>query len=139
MQVKCIGNKGKDISDKLLNTGYCSITTEFYLKLEKIYVVYGIYTSNDGFIFYLLQDLESGWPDWYPAELFIVIDHILPLEWSHNFFDYNNSRSAIFGYKELNFDHYVGLIEREDKDKEIFLKRKKEIDEFAELMCYKGK
>lgn len=41
----------------------------------------------------------------------------------------------IWGYRELALDdtHALGLIERESKDMELFLKRKAEIDEFEAL------
>ncbi|PEX40006.1 hypothetical protein COK00_23120 [Bacillus cereus] len=43
--------------------------------------------------------------------------------------------TPIWGYKELALDdtHALGLIERESKDMELFLKRKAEIDEFEAL------
>ncbi|AIW84363.1 hypothetical protein bwei_1716 [Bacillus mycoides] len=41
----------------------------------------------------------------------------------------------MWGYKELalNDIHALGLMERENKDIEIFLKRKAETDEFEEM------
>lgn len=139
MQVKCIGNRGTDLSDKLLSIRYTFLTTKYDLEIEQIYTVYGIYISNKGPVLYLIQDIYDNWPDWYPADLFITTDHLLPLEWYYNFFGYDNCVSAIWGYKELalNLEHYNGLIEREDKDMEIFFKRKREIDDFAELVSSK--
>lgn len=75
-------------------------------------------------------------PSWYPADLFTVIDNLLPLEWYFNYHGFieNWNLNAIWGYKEIALDekHYEGLIEREDVAIRIFLKRKKEIEEIYE-------
>ncbi|GAE42883.1 TPA: GNAT family acetyltransferase [Bacillus mycoides] len=55
------------------------------------------------------------------------------------FADYKLSKAItieyMWGYKELalNDIHALGLMERENKDIEIFLKRKAETDEFEEM------
>lgn len=57
----------------------------------------------------------------------------------YNLADHKHSKATtieyIWGYKELalNDRHALGLMERENKDIEIFLKRKAEMDEFEEL------
>lgn len=73
-------------------------------------------------------------PSWYPAELFEVSNPLQPLEWY--FADHKQSKVTtieyIWGYKELSLNdrQALGLMERVNKDMEIFLKRKAEIDEF---------
>lgn len=141
MQVRCIGNKGNNLSKKTLVSGYQINTNFSELSIESVYVIYGISFYDDSTLSYLITSKNQWQPFWYPAELFTVSDNLLPLEWYYNFLGYNSCISAIWGYKELALDlnHYDGIIEREKKDIEIFLKRKKEIDEFAELARYKGK
>lgn len=135
MKVICINNSCNQFSDKLLKQGY---TRDMILNLEirKEYVVYGIGLSNGELDYQLLGEGEDM-PSWYPAELFKISDPLQPLEWY--FADHKHIKETtidyIWGYKELALDdtHALGLIEREKKDMEIFLKRKAEIDEFMEL------
>ncbi|MBY7125769.1 GNAT family acetyltransferase [Bacillus sp. 16GRE42] len=85
----------------------------------------------------LILGERENMPSWYPAELCEISDALQPIEWycaehrnvTDTIIDY------IWGYKELALDdtHVLGLIERENKDMELFLKRKAEIDEFEEL------
>ena len=76
---------------------------------------------------------EDGNPFWFPAELFVVEDTSLPKEMHYKYFGLQDKRGVIafWGYKEMVLDdqHYVDLIEGESKAIEIFLKRKKEIDQ----------
>lgn len=89
-----------------------------------------------GFLHYLTLDKYATLPFWSPAPLFDIFDNTLPLEWYYNFFGYGEQHyiTAIWGYKEMVFDeaHHDALIEREDEAIRIFLKRKKEIDEYIE-------
>lgn len=82
---------------------------------------------------YLIKGTDENLPSWYPAEVFIMEDTLLPIEW---YFRYQNSDelSAIWGFQELVIEEqYLDeLIEREDRAIRIFLKRKKEIDEFMD-------
>lgn len=133
MKVKCIKNKGKDLDANTLKIVHLA-TTEFQLNIGEIYVVYGMCLWK-GIMHYLLVDKYKINPFWFPAELFRVIDNMLPLEWYYNFGGYGEEINAIWGYKELVLDesHYIGLIEREKKSIEVFLKRKKEIEEYADI------
>lgn len=116
-----------------LNNSGDSVETEYPLKLGETYIVYGQNISK-GILKYLVIGTYENLPSWYPAELFEVSDSMLPLEWYYQY-DANSVISAIWGYKELVLDesHHDDLLEREDKAIRIFLKRKKEIDEFNDL------
>jgi hypothetical protein len=59
---------------------------------------------------------------------------IFPLEWYYQFYGYDSNISSIWGYKELVLGekHHDDLMEREDNAIRIFLKNKKEIDEYCE-------
>lgn len=132
MKVKCLFNTGIGFSkNTLLNMG-CTIYTELPLTIDEIYIVYGQIISR-GILKYLIKGSKENLPSWYPAEIFEVVDSLLPFEW---YFKYNktNEISAIWGYQELvSDDKYLEkLVEREDDAIRIFLKRKKEIDEFSE-------
>ncbi|WP_088346304.1 hypothetical protein [Bacillus cereus] len=124
----------------LYNTGNAlsKITEEtFNLTIEKEYIVYGICKLQSGELTYLILGERENMPSWYPAELFKISDALQPLEWycaEHKQVK-DTTIDYIWGYKELALDdtHALGLIERENKDMELFLKRKAEIDEFEEL------
>ncbi|EEM95396.1 MULTISPECIES: hypothetical protein [Bacillus] len=129
MKVTCLYNTGNALS---------KITEEtFNLTIEKEYIVYGICKLQSGELTYLILGERENMPSWYPAELFKISDALQPLEWycaEHKQVK-DTTIDYIWGYKELALDdsHALGLIERENKDMELFLKRKAEIDEFEEL------
>lgn len=129
MKVTCLYNTGNALS---------KITEEtFNLTIEKEYIVYGICKLQSGELTYLILGERENMPSWYPAELFKISNALQPLEWycaEHKQVK-DTTIDYIWGYKELALDdtHALGLIERENKDMELFLKRKAEIDEFEEL------
>jgi hypothetical protein len=128
MKVKCIANKGKDLPKQILDVEHL-VTSEFALEINKIYEVYGL-MSWSGIINYLTLDKYAILPFWFPADLFIVTDNTLPMEWYFEYFGINHEINFLCGYKELIQDqkHFVNLIERESSAIEIFIKRKKEIE-----------
>lgn len=131
MKVRCIANTG----DKLLRKSQVlgnSNETEYSVKIDEMYTVYGQHLYR-GVLSYLLLGTYENLPSWYPAELFKVADPLLPLEWYYQFYGDENDISAVWGYRELVAidSHHDDLIEREDEAIRIFLKRKKEIDEFS--------
>lgn len=132
MKVKCIANSGKDLSGKSLALGYTVESRFDELKIGESYFVYGMHVY-EGMISYLLIDEEINRPFWYPAELFVVSDHRLPVEWYFNYYGDREDYlvSAVWGYKELALDenHHDGLLEREPEDMKIFFARKKEMEE----------
>ncbi|CDN45759.1 MULTISPECIES: hypothetical protein [Paenibacillus] len=132
MKVRCIANTGDKLSIKTKELGN-SDQTRYSVKIDEQYTVYGQHIYK-GVLSYLLLGTFENLPSWYPAELFEVTDTLLPLEWYFQFYGNENSISAIWGYKELVAidSHHDDLIEREDEAVRIFLKRKKEIDEFNE-------
>lgn len=132
MKVKCIAISGKDLSPKTLSeVGFSS--TEFQLEIDALYTVYGIVLKN-GVISYLTMDRWKTLPFWLPAELFLVEDHLLPLDWYYrHFYPPIEGKEALWGYEELVLDpnHYLKLIERDNEAVKIFLKRKEEIDHWS--------
>ena len=133
MKVKCIANRGIDLFPQTIEAG-TTIKIKFDLNICKVYVVYGILLYNQT-LKYLISDEQYDSPYWYPAELFEIIDHSLPINWHFNFYgyskhpEYNIYTNAIWGYKEfLDLNHYTNIIERLGNDRDIFFKRKKEIN-----------
>ena len=142
MKVKCVFNTGNNLSENTLQAGY-SKTTRFNLDIDKEYAVYGM-SMWKGSLNYLLAE-DPSTPSFYPAELFEVTDHLLPLIWFFNFEKYENyegkeSSTAVWGYKEmvLDPDHYIALLEGKLEALSIFNKRKEKIDEWQELRSQKS-
>ena len=132
MKVKCLANTGKGFSEYTMTHMGCSVNTKMPLCINETYTVYGQMLYR-GILKYLIKGTTENLPSWYPAEIFEVKDSLLPFDW---YFKYkrNDEISAIWGFQELaNDEQYLyDLIEREDEAIRIFLKRKKEIDEFSE-------
>ncbi|MDF2804278.1 MAG: hypothetical protein K0S61_4183 [Anaerocolumna sp.] len=130
MKIKCIANTGNLLSPAAKALGN-SNETKYSVKIGEVFNVYGQHLFK-GVLSYLVIGTYENLPSWYPVELFEVVDPMLPLEWYYGFYGYDNLISSIWGYKELVSDenHHDELIEREDKAIRIFLKRKKEIDEY---------
>ena len=125
MTVKCIGNTGYYLSKETrLKTGD-TIHTKYPLKIGDIFIVYGQLLCNDT-LHYLIKGTEENLPSWYQAELFEVINALMPLEF---YFKYNSHSKirALWGFQELVFDENYGeaLEERESYAIQIFLKKKK--------------
>lgn len=129
MKIKSIATLRKDLSEKAQEV--YDVTRDFQLPTLKIFTVYGI-SIWEGVLHYLIVNENDPRPDWYPADLFSIEETILPGEMHHKYFGNQDKRGvhALWGYKELVIDyhHYADLIERDPNALEIFLKRKKEID-----------
>ena len=118
-------------SPKSVKVGYDLKTIYEELEVNKEYYVYGIILYEDGIKYLLYVDSEiPAFPLWYPAELFEVVDNVLPANWYYKFNGViEGAVSAIWGYKELvlSDSHFDSLEEQETADIELFLKRKKEM------------
>ncbi|MEN6355850.1 MAG: phosphoribosylaminoimidazole synthetase [Armatimonadota bacterium] len=137
MKVKCVANTGRALSQTSFDAGDL-ITSEFPVDIGYIYTVYGMSIWR-GRVDYLVDiagnpQQRMSHAGWYNAELFEVVDDRLPPNWHFNFRGFGVSfLHAIWGYPELmDENHCVGLIELNMEDMLIFLKRKKEIDEFSQ-------
>jgi hypothetical protein len=129
MKIKCIATLRKDLYQ---NTQNVLVTQDFELPVGKTFTVYSI-SIWETVLHYLIADVNEPRPDWYPAELFVVQDTMMPKEMHYKYFGLEDKRgvNALWGYKEMVLDdqHYIDLIERESNAIEVFFKRKKEIDE----------
>lgn len=138
MRVSCVKNKGEDLTKATIDLGGYTLGTNFAgeLKVNTVYTVYGISLWMSS-LHYLLIGEDDNCPDWYPSELFEVIDKRLPFEWFFTRLKESeiSNVKAIWGYEELvmDEDHYDDLVERKIDAFEVFLKRKKDIDEYHDL------
>jgi hypothetical protein len=128
MKVKCLHNSGKDLQEQTLALGY-SKNCEMNLEINKNYNVYGMYYIKQ-VIYYLIFDGET--PDWYPSELFTIIDNRISYMWYFKKYDPIDPGliEAFWGYYELIIidNHYSDLVDREYKAMSIFRKRKEQMD-----------
>jgi len=137
MKVKCIANTGEELSQKTLNAGY-EKTFTFNIKIDTEYAVYSMLMWGDTLDYLISTNTEES-PSWFSAELFEVVNHLLPLVWFFTFDKYKNYKSedsqiAIWGYREMVSDpeHHIALTEEKEEALRIFFKRKRQIDEFEE-------
>lgn len=104
------------------------------LALSQVYIVYGFSVWHN--MLHYLLNIPYGdryiRPDWYPADLFEVVDSLLPNNMYFRYFGLDDKRgvNALCGYKELIYDygHYHDLIEYEMKALQIFQYRMQEIE-----------
>jgi len=107
------------------------------LSLGEIYTVYSISVCKN-VLHYLVVPEECGLPDWYPAELFEVVNEKLPENtYFKNFTGDPRGLNALWGYQEmvLNYSHYGDLLERQEHALHIFHLRKQEFDNSAINSC----
>jgi len=142
MKVRCIANTGKKLPNEIIKLGY-EKTYKFGVEIGKTYTVYSIFFWK-GSLDYLLSTSNNTAPSWYPSELFEVENHLLPISWFFTYEKYKNykgedSQKAIWGYKEMISDseHYIDLEEGKKDAIAIFFKRKRQLDEYEKVNCFK--
>ena len=130
MKIKCKEVEGYQFSRKDVREGITNRVKHRGLTKEKSYVVYGMTICQEGLDYLIYDDYEM--PMWYSADLFEIEDSLLPNNWHHSFWGYDeHGITAIWGYSELakSQKHFDGLAEQNEEDVELFVKRKKETDE----------
>lgn len=130
MRVTCISTDSYLLSNRAVRQGDETRTCYQGVSLDQGYLVYGIILYEDG-LRYLLYD-AFGMPNWYPAELFEVVDSRCPSNWYYRFLGYDDSSlTAIWGYEELVSSdvHYDELCEQDPGAVELFTRKKREIDD----------
>ncbi len=126
--VTCLSRMRKDVIEPDC-ARYTSEVSEELLPGNQ-YAVYGLCLIEDCLL-YLIDPIVQGSsrPFWYPSSLFSVCDSRLPNGWHFKQYpevDYSNGVKAIWGYDQLvhSREHFIGLIEREPKDIELFIQYK---------------
>lgn len=112
---------GSKLSQECREVGF-SEETSFDVSLDIEYVVYGISFWRK-IIFYLICD-DYKLPNWYPSEIFKIVNNDIPNNWKFVTKENSNEYSvkALLGYPELIEieEHYAGLIERDKVALDIF-------------------
>ena len=154
MKVKCVKNILQNIEPLVLyklekarnendeNDEYyvCSLdyysidqsTNGYALRKNSLYDVYGIMFFQSIFR-YLVFVPDFSAPQWFPSELFTVVDNRIPYNWHFREFTSNSETGKILGYKELalNYSHLVGLMAQNANDIKVFLNAKKDTEYFT--------
>ena len=150
MKVKCIINRLNNVNPFILikpegpineyDDNYYVSSRDYYtidsntngynLYIDEIYIVYGIMVFQNE-MRYLLATTDIG-PQWYPQQLFEIIDSMLPCDFHCGKFPSNNNTGMIISYKELATDYsqLIGLMELSPKAIEKFNVNKIEIDSY---------
>lgn len=134
MKIKCKNTSAKNLNLFEVNTINSNEFDYniFGLLANEIYLVMSIVLYKDTKYLYYLIDI-NGKPNWFPNELFEVIDNSLPNQWSFKIYNDESDIDiySIWGYDEIcnQEDHYDQLIERENVALEIYFNKKRIIEE----------
>lgn len=137
MLVSCKFNTGAAIPPSARCFGENEKTEFSSIKIGCEYQVFSILLVLDNF--YYLVCGENERPSWVPCELFYLIDSRIPEGWGlcitstkkdYQTLDEKLNIGAIFGYKEMidDYSHYVGLIERDSRDLNLFYREKARVE-----------
>ena len=132
MRVICVANHGSALPAKHFEKSGNTPVSEFDLEIGEEYVVYGIIVSR-GLLSYLVI-CRAGYAQWYTADLFKVSQSKLPDNWHFVHFQEEQGFlvEAIWGYEELlTPQHFDALSEMEPEAIDVFVEKKREIDEVS--------
>ena len=91
------------------------LTALFDVRVGEKYDIFGQAIFNKKLL-YLIDPDDASKPNWYPAELFEMVDGTLPETWEFDCFpdQFGSDLGAIWGYRELvcDPDHFNELAER---------------------------
>jgi hypothetical protein len=123
MKVVCRANTGEALCSRT-RTLEKLIGSDFSLEIGRVCTVYGMHDWK-GILEYLVIGTAGGYPLWYPAELFSVVDHSLPSEWHFRYVGNEDGILALWGYEELvmSTEHHDRLVELEPDALDVFVKR----------------
>lgn len=85
MKIKCIYKKWSDVPISVVSSNNLIVNeSEFYLDLEKEYIVYGMTIRDGCFWYYVCDRLFSYFPRWKPSFFFEVSDPRLSRYWVYS-------------------------------------------------------
>ncbi len=138
MKVRCIDNRGSALPEQYLDTRRnMRSDTEFSTVIGNEYVVYGVEFSNNQVWYYIYDQLNRRYPVRKPAPLFQIVDHRLSKYWSVGVSEGKHGSVGWLFFEEFFSDKffYDRLTDGSGVEVEVFMKRKREMDEeFGEVM-----
>lgn len=125
MRVECIAASGAALPEVYVDpVGGYTRQAIFPLSAGGGYVVYAITLRRGGVWYYLVDDRELGYPVWYPAPLFRLVDGRLSRYWVFGFHEVGaRDGDAVFAFPEWAsdpFGFYNALSDGEAKARETF-------------------
>lgn len=139
MKARCVQNQAKALA-RTAQKAVGSPNTMFPLSTGEEYDVSATAMLTTGVVLYLTTNKWGRDPDWYPADLFQVVDGRVPCSWQFAYFGsvFKKWRApvvAVWGYPELVGDleaHMTGLWEADESILATFYRRRAEAQ--TELM-----
>lgn len=106
-------------------------TVRFDLQATKLYEVNSV-LMYEGRTMFLVIGEESLTPQWFPCELFEIVDTRVPYNWRCNSFVSQDRIGLVLGYQDLamNYSHLIGLMLATPRDIEMFLRARKSFEYF---------
>lgn len=129
MRILCLSANGRDIPNNERYLGESDETKYDNIKLGAIYDVLALMLAGAR-LDCLIKD-NYGMPAWVPFKLFEVINGDIPSDWIFSDAEKQGGYEALYnsfgikymiGYKRLveSYSHYLGLMERNGDDIQIF-------------------
>jgi hypothetical protein len=120
VRVQCIANTAAVLSERHFRNGYTTEST-FHISTGREYTLFAV-SLYRGVVHFLLSD-DTNRPNWYPFEMFVIIDCSIPHGWLLSSTPANaEGLQLLMGYPSLiEIDsHYDDLLERVPCALEIF-------------------
>lgn len=148
MRVLCIKNIDKPSRNELIfksvdknkktkyiiNNPYYNLDKyigEYDLNIDYKYNVYGIMNYNED-IYYLIIGEKNSLPQWYPSDLFKILDNEKPEIWiinRKNKDDANIKSIESYELLAIDYNHMTDLINKDNMAIEMFLNEKELMDD----------
>lgn len=137
MKIKCTETRAVGLNLNEVNTISSNKFDyqNYGLYENEVFRVMALILYKDTKYLYYLIDI-NGKPNWFPNELFEVIDNSIPGLWFYKNFTKEQDVDiyCIWGYDEICNDdnHYDALIERDSEALEIYFQQKARITRYFE-------
>lgn len=139
MEIKCVYNTGKNISNILYELYGYSIDMEFRdLTIDKVYIVYAIFIMKGVKWYLICSDKYNGininYPEFFPSSLFDIVNHMPSQYWISKEMkdDYSNNKNLVIniGFPSILKEEffYGNLVEGYNREVSIFNEYKNLID-----------
>ncbi|MBN9378089.1 MAG: hypothetical protein BGO14_01245 [Chlamydiales bacterium 38-26] len=126
MKVQCISNSTNGLPQKLIEAENYKIDSEFYVKVNKKYTVYGMSQASNNIWYGVSLYNTDDYAVWYPSQLFSIIDSRVSKYWTFSIKEFPLFKRVIWAFPEWadEMSYYDKLVDGEEEEVEIFKKYK---------------